>query len=337
MGEFIRLSPLYDTDLPSHPEIDGGHSADSRPSLAAFVYHILLEGEQFAESFHTDFHKVGKRTAPPSAAMVHNISRYVSPAEMSLRGDAEHIKRQSPVRSAQTREFWAGRRSYHEDRRAPGTANWQEFCYGLRDDHAQKEMDMTPTLYDSRKIVDWEVQLSDVRQYVTGYANIKMEIREMCHALPFPLAPRCFPVLYVVADVRRALNQVTDGFIRVTIPVCLSALRVPACFYAAGRNVNEGCTTLVRTPVVLAVYTAVQRTKKVREEDVPACTARQGKVGQIEWSMAVASDAKGFVPRAIQRALIHGVITKDVSLFIDWIRKVEPISAGLCGQQDIDS
>lgn len=41
----------------------------------------------------------------------------------------------------------------------------------------------------------------------------------------------------------------------------------------------------------------------------------------IEWTMATASDAKGWLPMWVQKLGIPGAIVKDVGLFIGWIAK----------------
>ena len=43
--------------------------------------------------------------------------------------------------------------------------------------------------------------------------------------------------------------------------------------------------------------------------------------GTIEWIMATASDAKGWLPMWAQKLGIPGAIVKDVGLFIAWVAK----------------
>ena len=64
----------------------------------------------------------------------------------------------------------------------------------------------------------------------------------MCHKLPWPLAPRVFPVLLVSA-------KTEDGFIVVQIPVSIESL--PASFYSNGRNLREGHSALEKQKPVL--------------------------------------------------------------------------------------
>ncbi len=41
----------------------------------------------------------------------------------------------------------------------------------------------------------------------------------------------------------------------------------------------------------------------------------------IEWTMATASDAKGWLPMWVQKLGIPGAIVKDVGLVITWVTK----------------
>lgn len=65
----------------------------------------------------------------------------------------------------------------------------------------------------------------------------------MCHKLPWPLAPRVFPVLLVSAK-----TNISD-FIVVQVPVSIEAL--PEAFYSNGRNLRvEDGALKKRKPVL---------------------------------------------------------------------------------------
>lgn len=147
----------------------------------------------------------------------------------------------------------------------------------------------------------------------------------MCHAMPFPLKPRCFPILVVTANV-----QPDDGFIAITIPVSLSAETTPTSYYSSGRNVLEAPDKQRKAKPVFGVYAAIERTRKITTQDTAdesmhGAKDRKGKEGQIEWIMATASDAKGDLPMAMQKLGIPGAVAKDVGFFLGWIRKVNPV------------
>ena len=44
----------------------------------------------------------------------------------------------------------------------------------------------------------------------------------------------------------------------------------------------------------------------------------------IEWVMATASDAKGWLPVWAQKMGVPSAVVKDVGLFIGWVRKQRP-------------
>ena len=127
---------------------------------------------------------------------------------------------------------------------------------------------------------------------------ISLLVYEMCHAIPPPLQPRCFSVLVCTAATSET------SFIAVTVPVDLKSS--PAAFYSNGRNTKEGSDTQHRKKTVMGIYSAVE-------------TAYIATDGQIDWTMATASDAKGNLPMFAQKMGIPGAIAKDVGFFMDWI------------------
>lgn len=57
-----------------------------------------------------------------------------------------------------------------------------------------------------------------------------------------------------------------------------------------------------------SVYTSIERCRVLPDRS-------------IEWTMATASDAKGWLPMWAQKLGIPGAIVKDVGLFIGWVAK----------------
>jgi hypothetical protein len=124
----------------------------------------------------------------------------------------------------------------------------------------------------------------------------------MCHAIPPPLQPRCFPVLVCTAATSET------SFLAVTAPVDLES--IPASFYSSGRNTTEGSDAQHRKRPVMGKYSAVE-------------TAYIDADGQIEWTMATASNAKGNLPMFAQKMGLPGAIAKDVRFFLNWIQTVD--------------
>ena len=46
-----------------------------------------------------------------------------------------------------------------------------------------------------------------------------------------------------------------------------------------------------------------------------------GGGNEIEWVMATASDAKGWLPMWLQKTSVPGAVVKDVGFFVDWVMK----------------
>jgi hypothetical protein len=138
----------------------------------------------------------------------------------------------------------------------------------------------------------------------TKLTTFAYPVYEMAHAFPFPLSPRIFPVLAVTANTTKP----NSSFIVVQIPLDISTL--PLSFYSNGRNVREGDSLQKKKKPVLGVYASVERVRKIE--------SGEGE-GEIEWAMATASDAKGWLPMAVQKLGVPGAIVKDVGFLIKWI------------------
>ena len=128
-------------------------------------------------------------------------------------------------------------------------------------------------------------------------------VSEMCHKIPPPLNPRCFPVLVVTATLPPAMAK---SFIAVTVPVDIHDL--PTAFYSNRRNTTEGSDAMQKKAPVLGVYSAIETVKKLPD-------------GKVDWIMATASDAKGALPMFIQKTSIPGAVAKDVGFFMNWVDK----------------
>ena len=70
--------------------------------------------------------------------------------------------------------------------------------------------------------------------------------------------------------------------------------------------------------MVLGIYAAVETVKRRPREG--ADTGVEGN--EVEWVMATASDAKGNLPMWMQKMSLPGMLPKDVSYFMKWIKSV---------------
>lgn len=143
----------------------------------------------------------------------------------------------------------------------------------------------------------------------------------MCHTLPPPLSPRCFPILVLTA------YTTPTSFLAVTVPVDLSSSSpssnsqaLPAAYYTTTHNTTDPTATALQKKIpVLGVYAAV--------ETVRMLTGKVGgdemNDGRIEWTMATASDTKGNLPMFLQKPNLPRAVAKDVGFFMGWIKNVD--------------
>ena len=356
-SNLVRLAPLQLGEIPAHSDIPPSDAEASRPELLHFLLTLLDDGAEFLSpaSFIGSFKQHSVKNALPSEAKVEISTCDVAEKELEdivqWQGgqskrittddnqDGAHEQRGGPrghdeVYSRPGRskppaavlsggEHWFARKSVHKDLSSgdtthPGNASWKEFIFGLRDHHSQHEEDFTPNLYDAHHVLDWksEVRSLESQGKAVGkdgkkYSCLTMSIYEMCHATPPPTTARCFPVLVATAS----LNE--NEFIAVTVPVNLGT-SVSSAFYSNQRNLKEGKTPQQRKSVVLGIYAAVETVKRR-----PVEGSEQGMEGhEVEWIMATASDAKGNLPMWMQKMSLPGMVPKDVSYFMKWIRSV---------------
>ncbi|KAJ9651540.1 hypothetical protein H2198_009183 [Neophaeococcomyces mojaviensis] len=328
----IRLAPLPFSHLPNHPSFETDPS-NSRPDVLRFALTLLNQGRALVQptQFNLHFKSHSWKPSPPSNNEVEILSTSVSASDLaSIPWSSEQVLRPKPVKLED--EFWYARRSNHHNlsvkRNAPGTAAWNEFIYGLRDQHSKHEFDFTPAIYDARLICEWNEELNRLLSGLThqetdskqpNYSHATMSIYEMCHKLPSVVGPRCFPVLVVTASCSE------NEFVAVTIPVDIRSF--DGSFYSSGRNKKEGIDAQTKKAVTLGEYCAVERVHRFPTEATHS--SAEGKVHShtgdgedIEWIMATASNTRGNIPIVMQRMGIPGAIAKDVGLFLKWIHNV---------------
>lgn len=95
------------------------------------------------------------RSSPPSKAKVELSSATIHVESES--GDGEH---------------WVSRRSVHDDAAEPGTASFDEFVGGLRDDHTENEMKYTPSVSNIEKVLEWDCEVDG--EIGGGWRDVKM-------------------------------------------------------------------------------------------------------------------------------------------------------------------
>ena len=143
----VQLQPHPFTVIPSHPSLS---TERSRPDPKQFVATALREAVELLHSIPSTFKTDPKpRASPPSQAKV-NL----------LRGWRNSDKEKP--------EFWVARQSEHVNASEKGTASWSEFEAGLRTNHAEHEMEYTPSVSGVERLLEWsgedigEVEVDDI-------------------------------------------------------------------------------------------------------------------------------------------------------------------------------
>jgi hypothetical protein len=351
---WVRLTPLQLNEVPAHPDLPlkAKKSASlkpmddedvQQPDLLPFMVTLLNDGMDFLSpvKLPARFKHHSLKNAPPSASDVEVLTYSVSASSLNEvpwkspgperrnssastngAGMSNTVRRTKPETIGP--EHWFTRRSIHKnisskDTQQPGHAQWQEFVFGLRDNHSKHEEEFTPTLFDARKVVDWAGQVRKLEEEGSlnreGYRDATMSIYEMCHEVPKPLSPRMFAVLVITASVvgqRWMESGDEEQFVAVTVPVYLPP-GTKAAFYSSFRNYKEGENEKQKSHVVQGLYCAVE-----------TCTLRKkGDSEEVDWIMGTASDAKGNLPMFIQKLALPGAVPKDVSYFMKWIKTVD--------------
>ena len=297
LGPLIRMQALKVSQLPAHQELASQQT--NAPDILTFASSALEEADAFMTTYLPHHFKVrdSNKQAPPSTAPVELLSHDVK---------AEELPQEARDAGAST-EAWFARTSVHENAAKDGTASWEEFDAGLRQDHSQHEKDYTPDVFDAHEVLNYDGNLGD--RQAGGWEDIHASVMQMAHHIPTPLNDRVFTVIVIAA--KRG-----NEFLDLQIPVVEEGL--PNAKYSGAANVVKG------------MYCSIERGELIED----------GK--KVQWQMATASDAKGSLPMWAQKLgtsdsqsildvsqailMIHyvgvpGAVVKDVGLFVDWVSK----------------
>ena len=231
LGNLVRLLPLHINELPAHPALESlvnsdkssTITADERTNVITFVSEILVQAIAFVDdTLPATFKEGSLKPSPPSKAQVKLLSKDIGAPEIeSIPWTGSTVNRTWSAKGKKPPEAWFARRSHHVNQKSDGTADFDEFDFGLRYEHSKHEQAYTPDVFDSYKVFDWKDQIKEAPDDNPGlndYNYVNMSIFEMCHELPAMLSNRVFSVLVVTA---KTANQ---SFIIVQIPVDISNL-----------------------------------------------------------------------------------------------------------------
>lgn len=184
LGSLIRLSLLSSEGLPYHALLHGHPNiaddlnrpttdeddaeSSGHPTLEAFLKEVLDEATQFMHDLPSTFREGSLKSSPPPIADVRCLSRAIPRAQLSEipRKHTSAIRPGFPDEALKAGETWFARRSRHSNQKQNGTADFQEFNYGIRIDHSEHERDYSPNVCDAVKIVEWD--LSDESKKALG-------------------------------------------------------------------------------------------------------------------------------------------------------------------------
>lgn len=179
LGNLLRLSPLHLDELPSHPKILNlaGKGSDKKPpELAAFIKEVLNQAIEFIDdTMPATFKEANLKASSPSTAQVRLLSRYIPSSQIKqITWSNPNVSRQPPEDILDSGEAWFARRSRHVNQAQEGTASFSEFDYGLRVEHSEHEREYTPDLYDSFKVLEWDIQSECGGLVIDNYSSITM-------------------------------------------------------------------------------------------------------------------------------------------------------------------
>ncbi|KKK17494.1 hypothetical protein AOCH_006445 [Aspergillus ochraceoroseus] len=281
----LRSSPHPFILLPDHPSLGNNNTTTTtttlRPPLRNFLHTTLTEAQTLLASVPGTFKPIHRkpRASAPSTAPVQLLSRTVP----------------------ETGDFWVCRKSIHEDAAIPGSASWEEFRAGLRETHAENEMDYTPSVTSVETLLGWPVE----GEIEGGWKGVEMHVNIITHTFhpTLLISPRSFVVLSISADQLAASSPPSDnGFVTIQVPLDATS---PDSMPPALR---EKLASALPPSTIFASYASVEQ-------------VRLTSTG-IEWVMATTSNAGGAIPQWVQRSWTMGGVPKavvaDVGLFLAW-------------------
>lgn len=212
LGNLVRLLPLHINELPAHPVLDsllynatsngdsegGSHSqagkteSSERPNLISFMEEVLDQATVFVDdTLPATFKETGLKTSKPSVGKVQLLKRMVSPTEVKAVPwiNSSIPRNWSANGNKNPGEAWFARRSRHANHSSEGTADLDEFDYGLRHDHSKHEQEYTPDVFDSYEVLNWSEQIETAIGKGPGIDNYKeLEMSSKC--------PQAFPISF---------------------------------------------------------------------------------------------------------------------------------------------
>lgn len=269
----FHLAPLPPSEIPAHPSIPypippstNGETTDSRPPLPIFLHAALTQAREFITTTIPDksFTVNPKlRDSPPSSAQVQVLTGTVKYTPLTSKG-----------RAADSKEVkWFARRTIHDNRAVSGTASFEEFVHGLKDDHLLNEMEYEPNITAVEDIAKWDCSAVEIEGGWSGLAASRKHIY-FIHPSSFkyfapisnpviPPRPPSFCRLKLTRGIFATLSQPRNPHLpacKSHLPACIPRPRNNRLYSLRISNVNPAmwfykhstAHTLLRRPILLA-------------------------------------------------------------------------------------
>jgi hypothetical protein len=307
-GPLLRLWGITTNQLP--PE------SSTSEELLPFLLSMLQEAVPFIDSAapksgdasHPSakaWKSKGTKSSAGSSAKVEIAERVISASELEALAAERRGAGGGGGGGASSHETWAVRKSVHADAAEKGTASWAEFVDCFKERHAETEDAFTPAVVGAREAMHWECGTVEVHEAGVNWGRFTLKVQEMRHKIGAPLNDRVFPVLQMSCA---AVAETHDGSDRAAATATAQPEFLVVSLPLTDFQSSEHAGLVKDKGVVVGSYASVERIRKLPD-------------GNIEWVMAVASDAKGVLPMRVQVLAIPGQIAKDVPLFFSWIAK----------------
>jgi len=158
----IQLQPHPFTILPSHPSLP---PEPARSEVRQVANAALREALELLNSDLPTWEKDSKtRRSPPANAEIRLLRK---------------LRRHEPTpdtASKQKPEFWVCRQSEHHDANSVGSASWTEFEDGLRSEHAEHEMEYTPSVTSVERLLQWtEQEIGELDMNGVNFKDVDVE------------------------------------------------------------------------------------------------------------------------------------------------------------------
>jgi Protein of unknown function (DUF3074) len=147
----LRIAPIPFEALPAHPELEISPSSN-RPHLSEFICDIVSEAFSVTSRIESGWHKKTEKKNKATG----RIPTSIYEANRANADDRQWPLEYEDSSYAKTKsEPWFARSSYHKDSAESGSASWDEFVRGLKENHNKNETEYIGGLLWANKVMEW--------------------------------------------------------------------------------------------------------------------------------------------------------------------------------------